>query len=150
MLLFEDFTIGRVFPLGPYSVTADEIIEFASEFDPQPFHLDGASEQAEKTGGLIASGWHTCAIVMRMMCDAYLLDTASQGSGGLDQVRWVKPVRPNDILTGTATVLDARVSKSKPNLGLVKMEYKAQNQDQETVIIITGMGMIDVARVTKS
>lgn len=132
--------------LGPYAVTEQEIIHFAGEFDPQPFHLDGNSQQAVETGGLIASGWHTCAIVMRMMCDAYLLDTASQGSGGLDQVRWLKPVRPGDVLTGTATVLGARISSSKPNLGLVQMEYKAENQYSETVIIIHGMGMIDVSR----
>ena len=142
MLHFHDFTVGKVLPLGPYAVSAEEITEFAREFDPQPFHLDGNSSQAEQTGGLIASGWHTYAIIMRMMCDAYLLDTASQGSGGLDEVRWLKPVRPGDVLTGTATVLSARISNSKPDLGLVTMEYKAQNQNGETVIIITGMGMI--------
>lgn len=145
MQFYHDFPVGRVLQLGPYRVTAEEIVEFAAEFDPQPFHLDGNSKQAELTGGLIASGWHTSAILMRMMCDAYLLDTASQGSGGLDQVRWLKPVRPGDTLSGTATVTGCRISKSRPELGLVDFEYDLRNQNDETVMRVTGMGMINVS-----
>ena len=143
MLTYDDFPIGRSFQLGPRTITAEEIIEFAEEFDPQPFHLDANSEQAKQVGGLIASGWHTCSILMRMMCDSYILDTASQGAAGLESVRWLKPVRPNDTLSGSATVTSRRVSKSNPQLGLVGFDYSLKNQNNETVMIIIGMGMID-------
>ncbi|MEE9376202.1 MAG: MaoC family dehydratase [Rhizobiaceae bacterium] len=143
MLIYDDFTIGRCFELGPRTVSKEEIVEFAKEFDPQPFHLDAESEQAKQVGGLIASGWHTCSIFMRMMCDAYILDTASQGSAGLEEVRWLKPVRPNDTLSGTAKVVSRRVSKSNAKLGLVGLDYSLENQKGETVLKITGMAMID-------
>lgn len=145
LLTYEDFTLGRSFPLGPRTISAEEIISFAEKYDPQPFHLDPESEQAKTVGGLIASGWHTCAITMRMMCDAYLLDSASQGSGGLEKVSWLRPVRPGDTLTGEAVVLDRRVSSKRPTLGLVTFQYSLQNQNGETVITIEGMGMLDVA-----
>ncbi|MEL6966810.1 MAG: MaoC family dehydratase [Pseudomonadota bacterium] len=145
LLTFEDFPVGAVFPLGPYEVTAEAIIEFAAEFDPQPFHLDPESEQAQAVGGLIASGWHSSAILMRMMCDAYLLRTASEGSSGLDEVRWLKPVRPGDVLTGTSTVLEARLSRSTPGRGIVSHRYDVQNQNGETVLSVSGSGMIATA-----
>ena len=144
MLTYEDFPVGKVFDLPQHTITETEIIEFAEQFDPQPFHTDPHSKQAEQTNGLIASGWHTCSILMRMMCDAYLCDTASQGSGGLDNVKWLLPVRPNDILSGTAEVIDHRVSKSKPDLGLVTFLYSLTNQDGATVVTMKGMGMINV------
>ncbi len=143
MLTYDDFTLDRSFPLGPRTISEEEILEFAKEFDPQPFHLDANSEQAKQVGGLIASGWHTCSILMRMLCDSYILESASQGSGGLDRVRWTKPVRPGDTLSGAATVTSRRVSKSNPKLGLVGFEYTLQNQHAETVMITTGMGIID-------
>ena len=142
MLVCDDFWEGRVFKLGPRMVTADEIVEFAEEFDPQPFHLDEDSEQAKLVGGLIASGWHTCSIFMRMMCDAFILGSTSQGSAGLDNVRWLKPVRPGDELSGTATVVSPRVSKSKPDLGFVQFDYELRNQKGDIVMTITGNGMI--------
>jgi len=145
LLTYEDFTIGREFPLGPKTISKQEIIEFAQNYDPQPFHLDGDSQQAQLVGGLIASGWHTSSILMRMLCDAYLLDTQSQGSGGLDEVKWTLPVRPGDTLSGAAKVLSRRISKSKPELGIVGFEYKLENQNGEQVIHVTGMGMINVA-----
>ena len=138
---FEDFTVGRVFELPPHTVTAEEIIEFAQEFDPQPFHLDGGSEQAKQVGGLIASGWHTSAIMMRMICDGYLLDSPSQGSPGLDEVRWLKPVRPGDTLSATAEVLDSRMSKSRPSLGIISFVYIMTNQHGEEVMRTKGVGM---------
>ncbi len=145
MFTYEDFPVGKVIELGPKTISADEIVAFASKFDPQPFHLDAESEQAKLTGGLIASGWHTCSILMRMMCDAYLLDSASQGSAGLDEVRWLKPVRPGDVLSGTATIVDGRVSKSRPDLGLLQMKYELCNQNDETVMIVIGSGMVKTA-----
>ena len=145
-LTYRDFDIGRTFPLGPKTVSEEEIIEFAEEFDPQPFHLDASSPQAEQVGGLIASGWHTCSIFMRMMVDSYLTKTASQGSAGLEEVRWLRPVRPGDVLSGTATVTGKRISKSKPYLGLVDFDYVLNNQNDEPVMTIKGMGMVSVEK----
>lgn len=142
MLVYDDFTVGRIFALGPKVVTADEIVEFAQEFDPQDFHLDGTSEQAQMVGGLIASGWHTCAMVMAMMCDAYLLETASLGSGGLETIRWRQPVRPKDTLKGIAEVKDRRISSSNPTIGIVTFAYTIQNQHNETVLTMEGMGFV--------
>mgnify|MGYP000430436995 CR=1 FL=1 len=142
MLTFEDFPVGAVFQLGPKTVTSDEIIAFAKKFDPQPFHLDADSEQARLTGGLIASGWHTSSMLMSMMCDAYLLDSASQGSAGLDEVRWLKPVRPDDTLSGTATVLERHISRSRPELGILQMNYELRNQNDEIVMTVRGSGMV--------
>lgn len=145
MLTYEDFEIGRAFPLGPRTISQEEIIDYALEFDPQPFHLDPESEAAHAVGGLIASGWHTCAILMRMMCDSYLLESASQGSGGLDEIKWLLPVRPGDTLSGIATIADRRVSRSRPNLGLLQMVYELKNQNGETVLITKGSSMVGLA-----
>lgn len=128
--------------MGPKTVTQEEIIAFAEKYDPQPFHTDPGSEMADSVGGLIASGWHTCGIMMRMICDAYLLDSASMGAPGLDEVRWLIPVRPGDTLTGTTTVLDRRISKSRPELGLLTLEYELKNQNGETVLLTKGTGMM--------
>ena len=145
MLYYDDFPVGRSFAIGPRTITAQEIIAFAEQFDPQPFHLDADAPEAETTGGLIASGWHTCSILMRMMCDAYLLDTASLGSAGLDSIRWRLPVRPGDTLAGSCTVIGRRRSKSNDNLGLVDFAYNLDNQHGERVIDVEGMGMVRVS-----
>ena len=142
MLFYDDFPLGRQFELGPRKVSAEEIIEFSKEFDPQPFHLDAQSDQAQMVGGLIASGWHTSSLFMKMMCDAYILESASQGSAGLDSVKWLKPVRPGDELSGTATVVARRVSKSRPDIGFVQFDYEMVNQNAEVVMTISGNGMI--------
>ena len=144
LLTYEDFQIGRRFDLGPRKVSEDEIIAFAKKFDPQPFHLDPQSAHAQSVGGLIASGWHTCSIFMRMMCDGYILSTASQGSAGLDEVRWVKPVRPGDTLTGTAEVVGRRISSKRPGIGFVQFDYVMRNQNDEMVMLISGNGMVSV------
>ena len=141
MIAFEDLTPGRVIELPSYDVTAEEIVAFASEFDPQPFHLDGASEQAEGVGGLIASGWHTCSIAMRMFCDGYLLHSTSQGAPGVGAVRWLRPVRPGDRLSGTTTVRSARLSRSRPGLGFVQVDHELRNQHDETVLKMDNTGM---------
>lgn len=130
---FEDFIEGNCIDLGTKLVAADEIVEFASEFDPQPMHLDEASGKASLLGGLSASGWHTCAIFMRLMCDAFLLDSTSQGAPGVDRIRWKKPVIAGDCLTGRTTVLAKRVSRSRPAIGLVTMRSELFNQRNEAV-----------------
>lgn len=141
MIAFEDLTPGTVLELPSYRVTAEEIIEFASQFDPQPFHLDGDSAQAESVGGLIASGWHTCAMAMRMFCDGYLLDSTSQGAPGCGAVRWLRPVRPGDVLSGTSTIRSARLSAKRPTLGIVEVDHEIRNQDGDLVLTMDNTGM---------
>ena len=130
---YEDFTEGASIDLGSKLVSAAEIVEFAQEFDPQPMHLDEEAGKASILGGLAASGWHTCAIFMRMLCDAFLLDSTSQGAPGVDQVKWKKPVLAGDTLLGSSTVLAKRLSKSKPQIGLITMRSELFNQRGESV-----------------
>jgi len=132
---FEDFSENLEIPLGPYAVERDEMIAFASEFDPQPFHLDEASGSAnELVGRLTASGWHTCSMLMRMMADAFILDSTSQGSPGVDFINWRAPVCAGDVLTGTARVLSRRISVKRPTLGIAKMGVTLENQAGVTVL----------------
>ena len=138
---YEDFVEGASLDLGTKLVSAAEIVEFASEFDAQPMHLDEAAGKASILGGLSASGWHTCAMFMRMLCDAFLLDSTSQGSPGIDHVKWKKPVLAGDTLTGTVTVLAKRQSKSRPQLGLVSMRSELFNQRGESVFELENTGM---------
>jgi acyl dehydratase len=127
-LHFEDFEPGRAFPLGPVDVTAREIIEFAREFDPQPMHMNEAAGRASILGGLAASGWHTCALFMRMMADSYLLNSHSQGAPGIDLMEWKKPVLAGDTLSGFSTVLEARAMRSRPGIGIVRFKHEIHNQ----------------------
>ncbi|MRG56645.1 enoyl-CoA hydratase [Phyllobacterium sp. SYP-B3895] len=126
---YEDFIVGSEWSLGSKQVTTEEIIDFARQFDPQPFHLNEAAGKASILGGLAASGWHTVSMFMRMLCDAYLLDSTSQGAPGIDFVKWKHPVLAGDTLTGRTTILEQRLSKSKPSLGFVKMHHDVFNQD---------------------
>lgn len=144
MLYFEDFKIGETLEMGRRVVDRDEVVTFAKAFDPQPFHVDEAAARDSFFGGLIASGWHTCAMVMRMMCDSYLLDAASLGSPGVDNIRWLKPVRPGDTIRATRTILDARTSKSKPDIGIVQSRWEVFNQHDELVMTMEGIGMFRV------
>ncbi|WP_378949456.1 MaoC family dehydratase [Mesorhizobium sp. ANAO-SY3R2] len=129
---YDDFVEGAVLELGSKVVSAEEIIEFASEFDPQPMHLDEDVGKASILGGLSASGWHTSAMFMRMLCDAFLLDSTSQGAPGIDYVKWKKPVLAGDVLAGRLTILSTRVSRSKPNLGFVTWRAELVNQKGES------------------
>lgn len=138
---FEDFEEGASIPLGSKNVTAAEIIDFASQFDAQPMHLDEAAGKASILGGLSASGWHTCCMFMRMMCDAFLLDSTSQGSPGIDYVRWKKPVLAGDTLTGSSTVTARRESASRPGLGFVTCRHELRNQHGEVVAELQNTGM---------
>ena len=138
---FEDFVEGRSIDLGSKQVTAEEIVEFASEFDAQPMHLDEAAGRASILGGLSASGWHTCAMFMRLLCDAILLDSTSQGAPGVDRIRWRKPVLAGDRLDGKATVVAARASKSRPSIGLVTIRSELTNQHGEVVLELENTAM---------
>ena len=141
MLYFEDFPEGEVKMIGTKVVDADEVIAFAREFDPQPMHTDPEAAKQSYFGGLIASGWHSCAMLMRIMCDGFLLDSSSMGSPGVDSVDWLHPVRPGDTLTVTRTTLSARASASRPEMGIVKTAYDIANQDGVRVMRMVGNGM---------
>jgi acyl dehydratase len=138
---WEDFPIGSSRAFGAMAVTREATLAFASEFDPQSFHLDDAAAERSLFGRLSASGWHSCAMAMRMMCDGYLLESASLGSPGIDNLRWLKPVFPGDTLSMCTTVLDARPMKSRPGVGLVRTEWKMLNQHGEPVLSMDGWGM---------
>jgi acyl dehydratase len=138
---WEDFKVGEVEQIGAKRVDRDEIIAFAAQFDPQPFHVDEAAAKRSMYGGLIASGWHTCAMVMRMMCDTYMLRSASVGSPGIDNLKWLKPVRPGDIISARRTTLETRASKSRPDIGIVNNLWEVFNQEGEMVMSMQGFGM---------
>jgi acyl dehydratase len=138
---WEDFHVGEVEQIGARTVDRDEVVAFASQFDPQPFHVDEAAAAKSMYGGLIASGWHTCAMVMRMMCDAYLMQSASVGSPGIDNLKWLKPVRPGDVIRAQRTTLESRTSKSRPDIGIVKNRWEVFNQKGEMVMSMEGYGM---------
>jgi len=138
---WEDFPIGAVREFGAMPVTREAVLAFASQFDPQPFHLDDAAAEASLFGRLAASGWHTCAMAMRMMCDEYLLDSASLGSPGLESLRWLKPVYPGDRLSLRHTILESRPLKSRPDTGLVRSRWEMFNQNGEKVMQMEGYGM---------
>jgi acyl dehydratase len=133
--------VGQVRIFGAMPVTRDAVLAFAREFDPQPFHLDDEAAQASLFGGLSASGWHTCAMAMRMMCDAYLLDSTSLGSPGIDHLKWVKPVYPGDTLSVRFTVIEARPMASRPGVGLIRSQWDVLNQHGADVLTMQGWGM---------
>ncbi|GGF85721.1 enoyl-CoA hydratase [Rhizobium wenxiniae] len=134
MLYLEDFTPGRVLALASCTLDAAAIIEFASEFDPQPMHLDEEAGKASILGGLAASGWHTASLFMRMMYDGWLADSSSEGSPGIEFMEWKKPVLAGDTLSGRSTVIEARPLRSRPGLGLVKFLHEVINQNGEVVM----------------
>ena len=138
---WEDFAVGSVREFGQMPVSREAVLAFAGQFDPQPFHLDDAAAEASLFGRLSASGWHTCAMAMRMMCDGYLLDAASLGSPGIDQLKWLKPVCAGDTLSMRMTVLEARRMASRPGVGLVRSHWVVLNQQNEPVLTMEGWGM---------
>jgi acyl dehydratase len=143
-LFFQDFPVGEVFHYGKYDVTEEEIVAFAREFDPQPFHMDKSAGEASILSGLTASGWHICAIMMRMMVDGYFGRTASMGSTGVDEVKWLKPVRPGDSLSCRRTTIEARVSTKRPEMGIVRFRWELFNHNNEKKAEMTGINLIKV------
>ena len=138
---WEDFPVGNLREFGATHVTREAILAFASQFDPQPFHMNDAAAEASLFGQLSASGWHTCAMSMRMMCDAYLLESSSLGSPGIDNLRWTRPVLVDDVLGVRMTVLEARPMNSRPTVGLVLSKWEVLNQRHELVLAMQGWGM---------
>lgn len=141
MKVFEDFIIGTEETFGDYLVTEQEIIEFATKYDPQPFHTDPEFAKKSFHGQLIGSGWMTCSIMMRMLCDNFLLNTRSIGSPGVEKLRWIKPVCVNDRLKVAAKIISARKSKSNPSMGIVNYKVDVLNQKDEIVMTLFSTGM---------
>jgi len=134
---WEDFTPGRIFEHGPRRLSRDEMMAFAAEFDPQPMHLDEVAARATMMGGLCASGWYVCCILMRMCADAFVLDSSSMGAPGVDEVKWLLPVRPDDEIRLRATVADVRASNSRPDMGFVKFNFELFNAAGQRVMTLT-------------
>jgi acyl dehydratase len=138
---YEDLAATLSDNVGSRSISSEEIVRFAREYDPQPFHVDEEAARRSPYGGLIASGWMTCSVVMRMMCDAYLLEAASLGSPGIDNVKWLKPVRPGDVISVVRKTLEARKSASKPDRGIIRSLWEVTNQHGEMVMTMEGLGI---------
>lgn len=128
MKRFGDFHEGECIALGPYVVSEREIVAFASQYDPQAMHTDPEAAKMSPMGELIASGWHTCAMAMRMLCDAFILQSTSVAAPGVEQIRWLSPVRPGDTLSGECRIINTRRSASKPDRGIVRAEVAVNNQ----------------------
>ncbi len=139
---FEDYVTGDVHEFGAVTVGEAEIMEFGRAFDPQSFHVDPERARHSAFGGLIASGWHTAALMMRVIVDHYLSSVASLGSPGVDEVRWLRPVRPGDVLSVRVTVVDARRSHSKPDRGVVRSSIEVLNQDRAVVMTVKALNML--------
>src|SRR5919112_1305189 len=137
---FEDFRAGEVIELGSHDVSEEEIVGFARQWDPQPFHVDPEAARESVFGGLIASGWHTGAMWMRLYVGAMLDTAASQGSPGVEELRWLAPVRPGDTLSGRLTVLDVSPSERRPDRGTVRIRGEMVNQDGVTVMTMVSRG----------
>ena len=141
MRYFEDMAVGDTDELGSHAITEEEILAFARRYDPQPFHIDPEAARASIFGGLIASGWHTCAIMMRLSVEAARRrEAATTGSPGIDSCRWPRPVRPGDVLTARTEVLETWPSRSKP-IGFVRTKIEMTNQRGETVLDLVGISM---------
>lgn len=139
---FEDYIVGTNREFGEIIVTESAIVEFARLYDPQLFHLDRGAAQESVFQGLIASGWHTASMTMRLLVDHYLSPQSSLSSPGVDKLRWLVPVRPNDQLSVSATVINARPSKSRPNQGIVRSQIKTLKQNKVVVMEFSALMMI--------
>jgi acyl dehydratase len=138
---FEDYRPGLVLAFGSIRVEEAEVIEFARRYDPQPFHIDADAAAKGAYGGLIASGWHTGSLMMRLLVEHYLSPASSLGSPGLDELRWLAPVRPGDVLSVRVTILETRRSRSKPDRGLVRSRIEVLNQRREVVMSMLALNL---------
>ncbi len=140
-LYWEDFKPGAIAVYGPRLVTREEIVAFAAEFDPQPMHLDEAAGRGTMLGGLGASGWHMCCLFMRVIADGFILNSSSMGGPGVDELRWLKPLRPGTRIRVRATVIETRVSKSRRQIGLVKSAYEMLDEADVPLMTLTATQM---------
>jgi acyl dehydratase len=139
-----DFAPGQVLEAGPLTLSEDEIVAFARDFDPQWFHVDPARSAAGRHGGLIASGWHTCAVAMRLAVDTFLHDSESFASPGLAYLKWMHPVRPGDSLRLRADVIETRVARSNPRLGILRWRWRLANQEGRDVLDMEATSLFEV------
>jgi len=142
MRYFEDFRPGEVIELGSQTITKEAIVAFATAFDPQVFHVDEEAAKRTIYGGLLASGWHTGSLLMRLLYEGLLKDTVSLGSPGIDELRWLRPVRPGDTLSARMTVTESIPSRSKPDRGIIRSVLEMQNQHGEVVLTLRGMSLL--------
>ena len=131
IIYFEDLNEGDNYSLGPIFVSKKEILEFANKYDPQVFHIDEKKAKESLFGGLCASGWHTCSLYMKMLCDGFIKNLASLGSPGMNQIRWIKPLFPNQNITGKVTIISKTPSRSKPNIGSLITDSEVYNNKKE-------------------
>jgi acyl dehydratase len=143
----EDFVEGAVYEFGPVTISEEEIIQFGKNFDPQIFHTDPEKAKGTVYGGLIASGWHTCSLFMRLFVEYYLPGPASLGSPGVDEIRWLKPVRPGDKLILRITVHKVKPSRSKPDRGVLYSFCEMVNQESDVVVSMMGLNLIKYRNV---
>jgi acyl dehydratase len=145
---FAEFRPGQELRYGPVTVSEADIVDFARQYDPQWFHVDAARANASRWNGLIASGWQTCAIAMRLVVDGALADSESFGSPGLEYLKWLAPVRPRDTLSVHAEVLEARRSERQPTLGILRWRWRLVNQDDVPVLELVATSLFDLANGT--
>ena len=136
LIYFEDIQVGQKIQLGSISVTKKEIISFAKQYDPQPFHVNEEKAKESLFEGICASGWHTCSLFMKILYDGFLINAASLGSPGMDEIRWLKPLRPGDTMTGVGEVIKKKPSKSKPNIGSLIINYRVFNKRDELIMTL--------------
>ena len=139
---FEDYVAGSIYEFGSIRLEEQEILDFARRFDPQVLHTDPHAAKSNVFGGLIASGWHTSALMMRLFVDYFLSHVASLSSPGVDELRWLKPVRPGDELSIRVTVLETKLSHSKPDRGIVRTFIETMNQDREIVMSLKAVNFL--------
>jgi acyl dehydratase len=144
-LAFSEIDVGRVFPLGPYELLREDLLSFAQEFDPQPFHLDEDIANSSVLGGLAASGWHTSSILMRMICDTFFLKLDCIGSSGIEEMKWSSPVYVDDVLSGALTITGVRHSNSKPDIGIINFEANLNDANGRVKVIMRSMVFVRVA-----
>ena len=135
-LHWEDIEVGKTLSYGAYPVTKEDIFAFAREYDPQPHHVDEEAAKLSLVKGLCASGWHTCAMFMRMLYDGVLKDAAAMGASGINEAKWMKPVRPGDVLSARSSCLSRRLMSSRPNVGICQMRHELFNQHGEMVMTL--------------
>ena len=141
LIYYEDLEIGQKIKLGSINVSKKEIITFAEKFDPQPFHTNELKAKESIFGGLCASGWHTCSLFMRILYDGFLINSAALGSPGMDAIRWLKPLRPGETITGIGEVIKKTPSKSRPEIGSLIINYEVFNKNNELIMTLIGISI---------
>ena len=141
LIYYEDLEIGQKIKLGSINVSKKEIISFAEKFDPQPFHVNEIKAKESIFGGLCASGWHTCSLFMRILYDGFLINSAALGSPGMNEIRWLKPLRPGETITGLGEVIKKTPSKSRPEIGSLIINYEVFNKNNELIMTLIGISI---------